>query len=153
MSHPRVKFREGCCHFKLTQPLVSHPRVKFREGCCHFSLTHPFVGRAGVKFREGSGHSKLTHPLVSHPRVKFRGGSGHSSLTTHLTKQTSGKGPVCLLFFSLSPYFAFVSICLSRLFVAFLYHKATGCPFICLISILFFLISSLCQPHTQTLVV
>ena len=56
---------QGSGPSKLVYPLVSHPRVKFREGCCHFNLPHPFVGNAGVKFREGSGHSNLIHPFVA----------------------------------------------------------------------------------------
>ena len=55
--------------FQVDLPFGEPPRVKFREGCCHFNLIRPFVGKVGVKFREGSGHSKLTYPLVSHPRV------------------------------------------------------------------------------------
>ena len=40
-----VKFTEGCCHFNLTDPLVSHPRVKFREGCCqNFNPAWPTKG-------------------------------------------------------------------------------------------------------------
>ena len=50
---------QGSGPSKLAYPLVSHPMVKFREGCC------PFVGNGGVKFREGSGLSNLTHPFVA----------------------------------------------------------------------------------------
>ena len=52
MSHPRVKFREGCCPSKLTHPLASNPGGNLEKEVA-FQLDSPlYVGNAGVKIRD-----------------------------------------------------------------------------------------------------